>query len=90
MELPERDDDFWIGKCLSEQLMTNEPFKKPSEHPLLRRFRDFDQKPEFLGFLGQGNQGIVLSADVNGVRYAIKLVRSHLAFRSNRHLLTVF
>jgi hypothetical protein len=80
MDPSEPDDKYWIGQCLSDRLMEDEPFHSPEEAPLLRRFRDFEQKLEFAKYLGEGVQGIVLSARLNSVQYAIKLVSSERAF----------
>ncbi|EXJ82214.1 hypothetical protein A1O3_06027 [Capronia epimyces CBS 606.96] len=73
MDPSEFDDKFWTGKCLSAQLMEDEPFQSPEVDPLLRHFRDFEQKFECLKYLGEGKQGIVLSAHINSVQYAIKV-----------------
>lgn len=59
--------------------MEDKPFKSPGEAPLLRHFRDSEQKLEFGKYLGEGVQGVVLMAHLNGVQYAIKLVSSERA-----------
>lgn len=75
----ESDDQHWIGQCLSDRMMEDEPFHSPEEAPLLRRFRPSEQELEFEEYLGEGVQGIVLMARLDGVQYAIKLVSSERA-----------
>ncbi|KIW76993.1 hypothetical protein Z517_09437 [Fonsecaea pedrosoi CBS 271.37] len=86
MDLPESNDRFWMGKCLSEEPMTEKPFRNPSEDPMLRRFKDSDEEFEYLEFLGKGEQGIVVSASINGVRYAVKFVETTLLLEDKEYL----
>ncbi|KAK2807345.1 hypothetical protein FQN50_005500 [Emmonsiellopsis sp. PD_5] len=68
-------DDTMVGRWLSD-LSMDDPTRKPTSKPMLRRFIHHDKPIEYLQFLGSGTEGMVYRVEIEGKEYAIKVFRT--------------
>ena len=66
-------DDSMIGRWLSEIPM-GDPAPQSWSKPQLRRFVHFDKPIRFVKLIGKGTEALVFLVEVEGIRYAIKMV----------------
>ncbi|KAK2788835.1 hypothetical protein FQN53_003022 [Emmonsiellopsis sp. PD_33] len=64
-----------IGRWLSE-LPMNDPTRKPTTKPQLRRFSHHEKPIDFLKLLGSGAEGVVYHVKIDGNEYAIKIFKN--------------
>ncbi|KAK2790671.1 hypothetical protein FQN52_005427 [Onygenales sp. PD_12] len=64
-----------IGRWLSE-LPMNDPIRKPTTKPQLRRFIHHEKPIDFLKLLGSGAEGVVYHVEIDGNEYAIKIFKN--------------
>ncbi|PGH23897.1 hypothetical protein AJ80_01959 [Polytolypa hystricis UAMH7299] len=67
-------DDTMIGRWLSD-LPMDDPTRKSTSKPMLRRFIHHDKPIKYLGFLGSGAEAVVYRVEIEGNEYAIKIFR---------------
>ncbi|KAK2799475.1 hypothetical protein FQN50_008447 [Emmonsiellopsis sp. PD_5] len=68
-------NDTMIGRWLSD-LPMDDPTRKSTSKPMLRRFIHHDKPINYLEFLGSGTEGVVYRVEIEGKEYAIKVFRN--------------
>ncbi|EGD93746.1 hypothetical protein TESG_01281 [Trichophyton tonsurans CBS 112818] len=67
-------DDSMIGRWLSE-LPMDDPTRKSTSHPQLRRFVHHEKPIRYIQFLGGGTEGDVYLVKIEGKEYALKVFK---------------
>ncbi|KAK2875346.1 hypothetical protein FQN49_001664 [Arthroderma sp. PD_2] len=68
-------DDTMIGRWLSD-LPMDDPSRKSTSKPLLRRFIHHNMPIRYIEFLGGGGEGVVYRVEIAGNEYALKVFKN--------------